>query len=139
MLGTCVNVQIAKYLGTKTILGEHASDGSPHEFGRPLLEDLLGRSETLSAGISGVACVNAVGHLLAAEGNLLCVDYDDVVAAIHVGSEAGLGLATEDKGHAGGQTTKCEIRRVNDHPLFVYSALVQGDCFVALCVHCLDL
>ena len=139
MLGTCIYVQVAKYLGTKTILGEHTPYGSPYEFGRPLGEDLLGRCETLSAGISGVARVNAVGHLLAAQADFLCVDDDDVVTAIHVGSEAGFGLATKDKSHAGGQTTKCEICRVNDDPLFVHSALVQGNCFVALCVHCLDL
>ena len=139
MLGTCVNVQIAKDLNTKTGLGEHSTDCPPHEFGRPLLEDLLGRCKALSAGISGVTRVNAVGHFLATKGHLLGVDYDDVVTTVHVGGEAGLGLATKDKSHAGGETTKCEIRRVNDDPLFVHSALVQGYCLVALCVHCLDL
>ena len=139
MLRTCIDMQIAEDLAAKTVLGEHAADGPANEFCRPLLEDLLGGRETLPARISGVTGVHAIGHFLAAEGHLLCIDYDDVIAAINVGGEAGLGLATEDKGHAGGETTKCEISRVNDNPLFVHSALVQGNCFVALCVHCLDL
>ena len=139
MLRTCIYVQIAEDLAAKTVLGEHAADCPANEFGGTGLEDLLGGRETLATRIAGVACVHAIGHFLAAEGHLLCVDDDDVVAAVNVGGEAGLGLATEDKGHAGGETTKCEISRVNDNPLFVHSALVQGYCFVALCVHCLDL
>ena len=132
MLGTCVDVQIAENLAAKTILGEHTLDCSPDELGRPLLEDLLGRGETLSTGISGVAGVHAVGHLLSAEGHLLSVDHDDVVTAIHVGSEAGFVLAAEDKGNPGGQTTKCEICRINDNPLLVYSSLVLN--FIRICL-----
>ena len=139
MLRACVDVQVAEDLAAKTVLGEHTLDCSPDEFGRPLLEDLLGRGEALATGIAGVAGVHAVGHLLSAEGHLLSVDHDDVVTAIDVGGEAGLGLATKDKGHAGGETTKCEISRVNDNPLLVYSRFVKRNSCVALCVHCLDL
>ena len=97
VLGTCVNVQIANELFTKTGLGEHSSYGPPHQFSGPLCEDLLGSRETLATRITGVANVDAIVHLVSLEGYLLGVDDDDVVTAIYVGGEPGLVLAAEDK------------------------------------------
>ena len=139
MLGACIDKQVVKLLCTKTCLGEHTLDCSSDELGRFLGEDLLRGGETLSTGISGVAYIHAVGHLLTLEGYLLCVDDDDVVTTVNVGSEAGLVLATEDKSDAGSETTKSEISRINDNPLLVYSRCIERYRFVALCVHCLDL
>ena len=139
MLRTCIDEQVAQQLVTKTGLREHTLNSSPDQFGRSLSEDLGRRREALSTRVTGVARIDAFGHLLSGEGYLLGVDDDDVVTAVHVGGEARLRLATEDKRDAGSKTTKREIRRVNDDPLFVHSALVQGYCLVALCVHCLDL
>jgi hypothetical protein len=139
MLGTCINVQIADELVTKTGFGEHSFDGPAHQFSGPLCEDLLGSRETLSTRITGVTNVNAIVHLVTLEGNLLGVDDDDVVTAIHVRSVARFGLAAEDKSNPGCKTAKRKIRGIDDDPLFLYSSLVKGDCFVAKCVHCLDL
>ena len=139
MLGTCVNVKVAEEVVTKTGLGEHTLDCSPDKLCGPLCENLLGSREPLSTRISGVASVHAVGHLLATEGDLLSVDDDDVVTTVNMRGETGLCLAAEDKNNAGSETTKSEIRCVNDNPLLVYSRFVERYSFVALCVHCLDL
>ena len=67
------------------------------------------------------------------------IHHDDVVTAVDVRGVTRLGLATKDKRHAGSETTKSEISRVNDNPLLVNSRFVKRNSFVALCVHCLDL
>jgi len=71
MLGACIYIQVGDLPVTKTGLREHAFDSPPYEFGRSLGEDLLGSRETLSAGVSGVAGVDPVGHLLAEEAHFL--------------------------------------------------------------------
>ena len=139
VLGTCVNMQIANELFTKTGLGEHSSHGPPHQFSGPLCEDLLGSRETLATRIAGIANVNTIVHLISLEGYLLGVDDDDVVTAIHVRGEPGFVLTAEDKGNPGSKTAKGKIRGIDDDPLLVHSRLVERDCFVAKCVHCLDL
>ena len=139
VLGACIDMQIADELVTKTGLGEHSFDGPPHQFGGSLRKDLLGSRETLATRITGVANVNTIVHLVTLEGNLLSVDDDDVVTAIHVRGVARFGLAAKDKSNPGCKTAKRKIRGIDDDPLFLYSSLVKGDCFVAKCVHCLDL
>ena len=139
MLGAFIYIKVCEDVCTKTCLGEHTLYCSPDKFCGFLLENLLGSAETLATRITGIANVNTVSHLLSLEDHLLCVYYDDVVTTVYVRSEAGLCLATEDKSNAGSETTKSETCRVNDNPILVYSRLVQRYCFVALCVHCLDL
>ena len=125
MLRTCIDVQVVDELVTETGLGKHAFHCSPDQLGRTLLQDLCRCSETLSTRISGVANIYTVGHLLSLESHLLGVDHDDIVTAVHVRSEARLGLATEDKRNPGSQTSECEISSINDDPLFLYSCLVK--------------
>ena len=139
VLRSCIDEQVTEKIVTKTCLGEHTFDCSPDEFCRLLCENLLGSCESLSARISGVTCVNTVSHLVSLESHLFCVYNDNVVSAVYVRSKTSLGLATEDKSNTGCETTKREIRRVNDNPLLVYCCFVKRYSFVALCVHCLDL
>ena len=139
MLGTRVNMQVVENLFTKTGLGEHSFDGPPHEFSGSLRENLLRSRETLATRITGVASVNTAFHLVTLEGHLLGVDDDDVVTAIDMGGEPGLVLAAEDKSNPGSKTAKRKIRGIDDNPLLVHSRLVERYCFVAKCVHCLDL
>ena len=139
MLGACINMKVADELVTKTCLREHSFNGPPHEFSGSLCKDFLRRGEALATRVTGVANVHAIVHLVALEGHLLSVDDDDVVTAIHVGGVSRLGLATEDKSNPGSKTAKRKIRGIDDDPLFLYSCLVKGDCFVAKCVYCLDL
>ena len=131
VLGTCVNVQVVDELVTKTGLGQHALHRPTDEFGGSFCKDLAGRGEALATRITGVANVNAVGHLFAGKTNLICIDDDDVVTTVHMRGVTGLVLATQHQGDAGSQATEHEVGCINDEPLLVHSCLVQGNCFVA--------
>ena len=109
VLGTCVNVQVVDELVTKTSLRKHSADGTPDEFGGSGCEDLLGGGEALAARVTGVTDIDAVGHLLAGKTDLVGVDDDHVVAAVHMRGEAGLVLAAEHEGDAGSQATQDEV------------------------------
>ncbi len=135
MLRTGIDMQVAENLVTQACLGQHTLNCHPHKLCRPLCEDLLGGGETLSARISGVMRVHPVGHLVSLEGHLLGVDHDDIVTTVHVGSEAGLVLAAEDKGNTGSETSQREVGRIDANPLLVYSRLVERNCLVTECVH----
>ena len=100
VLRTCVDVKIVDNLVSEAGFREHSLDSHPDEFGRALLKDLLRCGEALSARITGVAGVNAVGHLVTLESHLLGVDDDDVVTTVNVRSEARLVLATEDESNS---------------------------------------
>ena len=138
VLGTCIDVQVVDELVAQTGLGQHTAHRLADEFLGTRGKDLAGRGEALAAGIAGVAGVNAVGHLLAGETNLLGIDDDDVVTTVHMRGVTGLVLATEHEGYAGSQATEHEVGCINEDPLLVHSCLVQGNCLVAKCVHCLD-
>ena len=126
MLRSCVNVQIAEDLVTKAGLREHSFDGPPYEFGRSLCKDLLRSRETLSTRITGVTDINTIVHLVSLEHDLLGVDHDDVVTAVHVRGVARLVLATEDKSDPGSKTAECQICSIDDEPLFLYSCRIEG-------------
>ena len=139
MLGAGINMQVAEDLATKTCLGEHSFNGPPHQFSGSFREDLPRSRETLATRVTRVASVNAAVHLVSLESHLVSVDDDDVVTAIHVRGEAGFVLSAEDESNPGSKTAKRKIRGIDDNPLFVHSRLIERDCFVAKCVHCLDL
>src|SRR5207245_8080102 len=67
---------------------------------RMLGEQDLERREPLVPHVARVAEVALLLHLAPRELNLLGVDDDDAVTAIHVRRERGLVLATQDLGHA---------------------------------------
>ena len=139
MLCTCIDVQVADDLVTKTGLRKHTLNCSPDQFSRSFAKNLCRCSEALSTGITSVANIHTVRHLLAFEGNLLCVDYDNVVTAVYVRSKPRFVLSTKDKSKPCSKTAKRKIRSINENPLFLYSCCIERYCFVALCVHCLDL
>ena len=135
MLGTGIHMQVAVEGSTQTVFRKHAADGVFKYALGVFGENLLRGGLALAAGISGIALVDLVGHLLAGEDNLLGIDDDDIVAAIHMRGVARCGLAAQDVGHAGGQTTHGLVLGINEHPFLLDGVLVGGDCFVTSCVH----
>lgn len=124
MLAAGIDVEVAVEGITEASLRKHAADG--------VLEDTLrvagahlGRGGlTLTAGITGVALIDFVSLLLAAEDNLLGIDDDDIVAAVDMRGVAGLGLAAQDVGHTGSQTTYGLTLSVNENPFLLDGLLV---------------
>ena len=104
MLGTCVYMKVPVHLGTQAGLGEHLADGLPHYGFRLACEKLLGSSETLTSGIAGVTYIDLVGELLPGETDFLSVDYDYIIAAVHVRGVVSLVLTAQHDSHFGSKT-----------------------------------
>ena len=131
VLRTFIYIEVAEQLGTETVLRKHSLDGMLHDKGRLAVEHILGRSETLSSGVTGVTNVHFVGQLLAGKADLVGVDDDDVVTTVHVRREIRLVLATEDKSDAGSETTQHLIGRINNVPFFLDGTAIGGNGLVA--------
>ena len=124
MLTAGIHIEVAVEGGTEAVLRQHTTDG--------VLEDTLGMGGahfgrgglTLTAGVTGVALVDLVGLLVAAEDALLGIDDDDIVAAVHMRGVAGLGLATQDVGHTGSQTAYGLSFGINQHPFLLDGLLI---------------
>lgn len=89
----------------------------------------------MSAGISRVRKDYPVSPFLTGHSHLLSIDYDDVVAAIYVGSVARLVLATDDAGYLAGNTTEHLSISINNNPAFLDCSLVGVDCLVTIMIH----
>lgn len=138
MLWACINIQVVEELVTKAVLREHTLYCSLDQCCWSLCEDITWCGESLSTWISCVTDINSVCHLLALEGDLLGVNYDNVVTAVYVRSVTRLCLTAKDKSNSGSKTTEWNVCRIDNDPAFFYSCLIEADCLVAKCVHCLD-
>ena len=124
MLAAGIDVEVAVEGISQSVLRKHTADG--------VLEDTLGMDGAnlcrgglaLAAGIAGVVLIDLVGLFLTREDYLLCIDDDNIVAAINVRGEARFGLASEDVGYAGGQTSHGLVFCINENPFFGDGVLV---------------
>ena len=114
MLGTCVYMKVPVHLGAQTGLGEHLADGLPHYGFRLASKKFLGSSETLASGIAGVTYIDLVGEFLPGETDFLGIDYDDIIAAVHVRRIVHLVLTAQHDSHFGGKATH-DLVRVSRH------------------------
>ena len=123
---TVVHVHVLNEATADTVLGEHTLH-NVHEQGvhtlflivllERFLHEHFGSGLALTAGIAGVAEIYTVGHLLAGENNLVGVDDDYIVAALHVGGVAGFVFAAKQFCHFGAKTAKNLVGGVDYHPL----------------------
>src|SRR3954452_7268717 len=91
-----IDAQIAHDLAAKWAARDHALHRLHDDALRVLaIEDRAGAALLDAAGIAGVPVELAVGPLVAGEVDLLRIDDDDVVAAIHMRGEARLVLAAQ--------------------------------------------
>lgn len=132
MLGAVVNMNIAEEFAAETVFREHAFEHTQEQGVLAGLDVLVagffhqtgGSGLALSAGVTGVAEVDAVGPLIAGELYLVSIDNDYIVATFYVGRVRSLVLAAEEFGNFRAQTTEHLIGGVNDHPLAVYALRV---------------
>ena len=131
MLAAYIDVQVAVEGCSQSVLRKHAADGVfQNAFGMAVQQ--LGRGGlTLATGITGLALINLVGHFLTRENDFLCINDDNIVAAINVRSEARFGLASQDVGNAGCQTSNGLVFCIDKNPFFLYGVLVGRYGFVA--------
>ncbi len=147
MARTVVDVHVLDESASDAVLGKHALhhfdeqgvDAGLEVLVEALLHEHLRCGLALAAGIAGVAQVDAVGHLLAGEANLVGVDDDHVVAAFHVGRVGRLVFATQQFCHFGAQTTKNLVGCIDYHPLVLYRGSIGELGAVANGIHFLFL
>ena len=127
VLATLVHVEVVEELSTQTVLGEHALHYAAEEFVSAvgLSHDGSGSVLALSAGVAGVSEVNTIGPLLAGEADLVGIDDDDVVAAVHVGSKVGLILTAQQFGNLGAKTAENLVGSIHYDPLFLCGLFVS--------------
>ncbi len=131
MFLACINLQIFQQNGTQSRAGQHTLYGFFDQERRLFRKVVYGGSETLTTGIPCVSCVDLVGHLFARELHFLGIDYDNIVAAIRVGSVAGLVLTSENLRDLRGKTSQYLAVRIDQHPFFGDGRCIGRDSLVA--------
>ncbi len=138
MLGTVVYMDVLDDATAETVLGEHALE----HFGvkrvitglyvlvERLLQKKLGSRYALSAGITGVAEIFAVGPLVAGEAHLVGVDDDNMIATLYKGRVSGFVLASQNVGYNRTEASEHLVGSVDDYPLAVAALIVGSKSFV---------
>ena len=138
MLATIVDANILQQLSAQTVLGKHTLDSLDKQWVHTLLEVLLERlllkhqwgSKALSTGIACVTHILLVSPLVAGEHDFVSIDYDHVVATVHVRSVAWFVLASQDFRNLRAQAAKNLVGGINHDPFFLYCFGFSRDGFV---------
>ena len=103
MLAAVIDIEIVEQTGADTVLGKHTlydlgvermmAVGTHLE---ALIHQNLGSKFALAAGVACVAQIDAVCKLVASHSDLVGIDDDYIVAAVHIRSVIGLVFATQD-------------------------------------------
>ena len=106
MLCTCVNAEFLEHFCAERVLGKHALNCLVHcEFGffrhQFLVLDFLE-----SADVTGVIAIVLIFEFVARENDFVAVDYDNVVAAVDVGSVLWFIFALQDSSNLRSETTE---------------------------------
>src|SRR5690625_1312313 len=114
VLGACVNLQFGQLGAAQAVLGQHALYRFHHGALGVLLQQFRVGGGVGPSRVAGVAVGLLLLKLRAGEGDLVRVDDDDEVAAVHVGSKGGLVLTTKKGGNLSSQSAENNVGRVND-------------------------
>ena len=107
MLGTVVYMHVLDYATTETVLGKHALEHFSvkrvvtcfYVLVERLLQKKFGSRYALSAGITGIAEIFAVGPLVAGKAHLVGIDDNHMIATLNKGRVSGLVFASQDVGN----------------------------------------
>ncbi len=125
MVGAVVDVHVLDEAASEAVFGEHTFHNLDEEGVHTGLDVLVerffhehfGGCLTLSAGISCVVEIDAVGHLFAGEDNLVGVDDDYVVAALNVGRVGGFVFSAEKFCDFCAEATKNLVGCIDNNPI----------------------
>ena len=135
MLGTYIYMKVTFDGIAQLVLRQHTIYSHFDDPGRMLTQHLMWSSETLTTWITGVTDIFLLGPFLSSETHLLCVDHDDVVSTIYVGSEVGFMLAAKHESDAGGNATKNLVLSINYHPILVNGFVIGRHRLVSQSIH----
>ena len=109
-------MQLLVHLLAKGALREHALNCLLNHLLRLLRHHLAKRSLLHAADIEGVGVVNLLLHLLAAHRNLVCIDDNDIVAAVNMRGENRLVLASQHCSNLRSETSEGGSIRIDHIP-----------------------
>ena len=133
MLGAAVNANLGEHLAAEGTLGHHAADGFIDcEFGL-LVEELTILGHFESAGITGVMIINFFVKLSACHDDFICVDDDNVIAAVNMRGKDGLVFSAEYCGNLRCETTEHHAFCIYNVPLTLH-----GFCFCHIAFHAMS-
>ena len=130
VVGTFVNVEVTEDGIAETVLREHAANGVFNNEDGLVLQLLGNGTSTLATRIAGVAHVVLLCHFVSSQDHFLCIDDDDIITTIAVGSKACLPFATQNHGNLACQTAEDLTFSVDDIPLLVGIFFADAYCFV---------
>ena len=119
-------MQAVEHSSSQTILRQHTANRFLNNTRGPALHFACWRRKTLTTGVARVANVFLVVHLFAGQSNLVCVDDDDVIAAIYVRSVGGLVLAADEFGHLRRHASQGLTFGIHHEPIFRDRRLIGG-------------
>lgn len=93
MLRAGIYIEVAEQFVAQAILRQHALHDFTEEAILAFGHEACGRCLALSAGVAGVAQIDAICPLIAGHTDLLGIDHDDIVPTIDVRGEVGFVLA----------------------------------------------
>ena len=117
-------MQAIQALAAKRILRQHTLDSQFHSVVRTVFHHDASFGFLQTADPAGVTAIVLLIQLLAGEYCFACVDDDDIVAAVNVGSECDLVLAAKQVGSNNSSTAQGLISCIDDVPLALKGLLL---------------
>ena len=137
MLGAVEHMKVRELLRAEFGLGEHAFHNfdeqrvfALHCHLERLVHEILRSVAALTAGITGVAEILALAHLVTVEDDLVCVDDDHIVTAVDVGSLVCLVLATENLCDIAAKAAENLVGSIDNHPFLLDCSRGGRECLV---------
>ena len=93
---TCKNIEVSEESATQPALRKHSSYCLLNHRFRLFGQQILRRLKTLSARITCMAYILLLGHFIAGKLHFFSIDYNHIVAAIHMRSETWLMFSPQD-------------------------------------------
>lgn len=125
-----VDIKVLEDGIAESVLRKHAAHGMFKDEDGLALHLLSHGSGTLATRITRVAHVVLLCHFVSGQDNFLCIDDDDIITTIAVGSKACLPFATQNHGNLARQAAEDLTFGINHIPFFVGIFLVDTYCFV---------
>src|SRR5262249_37343620 len=121
MLTALIDLEVVELTTAKRTARQHTFNSLlDHAFGMRTGKDMFRRTFLDTAGITGVVEKDLVARLVAGQLDLLGIDDDNVVAAIHGSRESRAMFATQDGGDSGSQAAKDHAIGVNHDPALLH-------------------
>ena len=125
MLSTLVQMQAGQSVTAQGVLGQHTLDGQLHGVVGAVFHHGASLGFLQAADPAGNAVVGLLISLLAGQNSLVGVDDDNIVTAVNVGGESGLGLTAQQVGDSHSGAAQGLAGSIDDVPLALHGLLLS--------------